>query len=176
MQHVEAKQGFLSDRGISQQQKADLFADYGCVAGDRGAHGDRPESQLIPGQQIAGEAQEQRHQQQQHAQHPVELARLLVGAGEEDAAHVQEDHRHHAVRRPAMHVAQKGAEGHRAAQVEHAVVRLGGGGHVVEHQQNARHDEDDEQEERDQSQPEGVERTQSVAVDLDRDECAGRNS
>ena len=91
------------------------------------------------------------------AQHPVEFARLLVGAGEEHAAHVQEDHRHHAVRRPAVHVAQEDAERHRAAQVEHAVVGLGGRRHVVEHQQDAGHHQDHEQEERDQAEAERVE-------------------
>ena len=52
-----------------------------------------------------------------------------------------------------MHVAQENAERHGAAQVQHAVVGLGGGGHVVEHQQHAGDDQDEEQEERDQSQP-----------------------
>ena len=110
----------------------------------------------------------ERDQQEHDADHPVELARRLVGAGEEHAAHVQEDDGHHAVRRPAVHVAQEDAEGHGAAQVEHAVVGLRGGRHVVEHQQHAGGDQDQEQEERDQAEPQGVDGPQRVAVDLDR--------
>src|SRR2546430_11432894 len=42
---------------------------------------------------------------------PVELARLLVRAGQENAEHVQPYCNHHQVSRPAMHVAQQLAEG-----------------------------------------------------------------
>ena len=38
------------------------LADERRVSGNRGAHGDGPEGQLIPGQQVAGEAGEQREQ------------------------------------------------------------------------------------------------------------------
>ena len=69
--------------------------------------------------------------------------------------------------RPAVHVAQEDAERHRAAEVEHAVVGLGGGGHVVEHQQDAGHDQDQEEEQRHQAEAERVDGPQSVAVDLD---------
>jgi hypothetical protein len=95
-------------------------------------------------------------------EHPVELARLLVGAGQEHAAHVQEHHGHHAVRAPAVHVAQEDAEGHRAAQIEHAVVGLRGGGHVVEHQQDAGGHQDEEQKQRDQPQAQRVDAGRSV--------------
>ena len=168
MQHVEPQQGFLSDRGIAQQQKLDLFAYERRIPGDGCPHRDGPESQLVPGQQIAGEAQKQRDQQQPHAQHPVEFPRLLVSAGEEHAAQVQEHDGHHAVRRPAVHIAQEDAEGHRAAQVQHAVVRLRGGGHVVEHQEHAGDHQNQKQEERHQPQPQRVEGPQRVAIDLHR--------
>ena len=81
---------------------------------------------------------------------------------------MQEDHADHAVRGPAVHVAQERAEGHRAAQVEHAVVGLRGGRHVVEHQQNAGDHQNQEQEERHQPEPDCVERAQRVPVHFDR--------
>ena len=70
VQHVEAQQRFLADGGIAQQQELDLLADQRRVAGDRGADRDRPEGQLVPGQQVAGEAQEQRQQKQQRRPAP----------------------------------------------------------------------------------------------------------
>ena len=167
VKHVEAEQGFLADGGIAQQEELDVLADDRGVAGDRGAHRDRPEGQLVPRQQVAGEAEEEGEQEQHDSQHPVELARLLVGAGEEHAAHVQEDNSDHAMGRPAVHVPQEGAEGDGAAQVQHAVVGLGGGGHVVEHQQDAGGDQHHEQEERHQAETQRVEGTQRVAVHLD---------
>jgi hypothetical protein len=61
-------------------------------------------------------------------------SRWLVGAGEEDAAHMQEDRSHHGVRGPPVHVAQNDAEGHGAAQIEHAPVSLRRGRNVIKHQ------------------------------------------
>ena len=56
MQHIEAEQGFLADGGVAEQDELHLLADQGSVSRDRTAHGDGPEGQLIPGQQVAGEA------------------------------------------------------------------------------------------------------------------------
>ncbi len=58
---------------------------------------------------------------------------------------MQEDHGHHAVRAPAVHIAEEDAEGHGAAQIKHAVVGLRGGGDVVEHQQDAGGHQDEEE-------------------------------
>ena len=96
------------------------------------------------------------------AHHPVELARRLVGAGEEDAAHVQEDDDHHGVGGPAVHVAQEHAERHHELQVLHAAVGRGRVRHVVEHQREAGHRQDDEQEEADEAEPERVGGAQHV--------------
>src|SRR5256885_13111934 len=52
----------------------------------------------------------------------VELARRLVGAGQEDAEHVQPDRDHHAVRGPAVHVPHEHAEGHVVLEVLHVGV------------------------------------------------------
>ena len=58
-----------------------------------------------------------------HADDPVEFARRLVGAGVKHARHVQDDHQHHRVRRPAMHVARELAERHRQLNVLHRRIR-----------------------------------------------------
>ena len=46
----------------------------------------RPVRGLVPGQQVAGEALEHPHHEQEHADDPVQLARVLVRAEEEDRA------------------------------------------------------------------------------------------
>ena len=79
----------------------------------------------------------------------------------------RKDYGDHAVRGPAMHVAQEGSESHGTAQVEHTVVGLCGRRHVVEHQQDASDHQDQEQEERHQSQAQRIGRTQCVLVNLD---------
>ena len=79
--------------------------------------------------------------------HPVELARRLVRAGEEDAEHVQPDRDHHAVRRPAVHVAHQHPERHVELEILHVGVGVLGGRPVVEHQIDAgdhRHQEHQE--------------------------------
>ncbi len=78
---------------------------------------------------------------------------------------MQEDHRDHGVRGPAVHVAQDNAEGHRTAQVKHAVVGLRGRRHIIEHEQDAGDREDDEEEKADQPQAHGVSRPQGLLAD-----------
>ena len=52
------------------------------------------------------------HQQQQHADDPVELARRLVGPVVEDPHHVQEDEEDHEVGAPAVDVPGQQPERH----------------------------------------------------------------
>src|SRR5688572_24864252 len=52
---------------------------------------DRPDRQLVPGKEVAGEREEERQHEQDDADDPVELARRLVRAGHEDAEHVDPD-------------------------------------------------------------------------------------
>ena len=98
-----------------------------------------------------GQGQEEEH----HPDHPVELPRALVGPGEEHPAHVEEHHRHHAVGRPAVGVAEEHPEGHRELDVLHAPVGGVGVGDVVQHQRQPGDGEDDEEIEADQPQAQG---------------------
>ena len=109
-----------------------------------------------------------RQHQQDHADTPVEFARLLVGAGQEDAKHVQPDRDDHQVRRPAVHVAQQLAERDVVLQVENVAERLHLRGVVVEHQQDAGEGQHDEEVERDPAHAPGVAVADGVAVDLGR--------
>ena len=70
-------------------------ADQRHGVGDVRAHGRAPVAELLVDEAVAGEADHQRAQQQAHADHPVDLARLAVGAGEVDAHLVQDDRGDH---------------------------------------------------------------------------------
>src|SRR5947209_20527256 len=93
-----------------------LISRAGCGARHVRADRDRPDRELIPRQQISGERQEQRQDEEDDADVPVELAWRLVRAGHEDAEHVQPDGDDHRVRTPAMHLTHD-PEGRLLAQV-----------------------------------------------------------
>ena len=99
---------------------------------------------LIVRKQISREAQQHGQDHQQHADAPIEFARTLVGAGHEDAEHVQPDGDDHQVRGPAMHVAQKLAERDVVFEIEDVAEGLHFRGVVIKHQQDAGESEDDE--------------------------------
>ena len=127
----------LADFESAQQHKAHLRTDKGGIASDVRTHRDSPERKLIPGKQIAGEAGPQSHQQEKNAHHPVELAGWLVGAGVEDAQHMQDGHQHHRVRRPTMHIAHQLSVEDFGLQDDDAVVGHFGRGHIVKHDEYA---------------------------------------
>ena len=161
MQDIKADQRFLPDRVRAQksppgqiaerrhlqrrrdmhrrQKRVDMVGDPVGFPRDARADRDGPERKLIPGQQVTRKAQHQSQHHQNDADDPVELARRFVRAGVKDPAHMEKDHRDHGVRRPKVHPAQNPAERHRRVQVQHPVVRLLGGRHIHEHQQQAGH-------------------------------------
>ena len=87
----------------------------------------------------------ERQQQQHHADDPVELARLLVGAGVEDANEVQRDDEHHQVRRPAVHVPDELSESDAGLQVLHVAVGRADRRRVHEHEVHAGDEQDAEE-------------------------------
>src|SRR2546429_3032055 len=106
VEDVEAEQRVWTDLAPAEEEGArvvdvvearDQLVAGPLVAEDRrraahvGADGHRPDGQLVPRQQVAGEREQQRQHEQDHADHPVELARRLVRAGQEHAEHVQPD-------------------------------------------------------------------------------------
>ena len=102
-----------------------------------GADHDRPRRVLIPAQQLPGEPHAEREEQEQHAGHPVHLARELVRAGEEHLRHVQAHHEHHRRRAVVVQAAQEAAEGRLVGDEEQRVVRLRRGRDVREGQRHA---------------------------------------
>ena len=111
VEREEAREGGAADDGTAEQQMHQGAADEGNAADDGGADAEAPVGVLIEAQHLAGEGHAERHQQQEDADDPGELAGKLVGAEEEDLRHVDEHDGDHEVRSPAVHGAQKPAQG-----------------------------------------------------------------
>ena len=168
MENVEADERLLPDDAVAEEEEPHLLANDRRVPRDRRADRDRPEGELVPREEVAGERGEERQEEQDDADDPVELAGLLVAPREEHAAEVQEDDRDHRVRRPPVHVPEEDAERDRAREIEHAVVGLLDRRHVIEHEQDPGHEEDHEQAERHDAEAQRVRGPERVRVRLDR--------
>ena len=92
---------------------------------------------LVPLQHGAGKQQADHHQQQAHADIPVDLARRLVRSGERDADHVEQEGDSQHLPRPEMNAPQKPAEPHLVDQVMQAGVGAVGVRHVKLGQQES---------------------------------------
>ncbi len=104
---------------------ADLGADDRCPVGP-----------LVPRQEIAGEAEGEGHQQEHDTGQPGHLARVLVGAVDDHAHHVQDDEQDHGARTPVVKAADQPPQGKVVGDVFDAGVGLLGIGHVVQRQQD----------------------------------------
>ena len=150
--HVEGEEA--GERGRSHfvaaaQETGELGTDDRRRAGDIGPHLGGEVGDLIPGQQIAAEAEAQHQTEQRDAAQPGQLARPAVRVQEHDAEHMDEGDEDDEVRRPAMDGADEPAELHVRHDELHAVEGLGDRGAIVEQQQDSGHHLDDEQEQRD---------------------------
>src|SRR5208337_2224138 len=119
--------------------------------------------------EIAGIAQEERDQQEHHADHPVELVRRLVAAAIENVKHVAEDQQHHQVRRDTVHVTQKNAVRDDEAQVFHVPVGVRRGGMVIKHQKDACNHQEQKEEEGERTKIVGRADTKRLFANLDRE-------
>jgi hypothetical protein len=82
--------------------------------------------------------------QDDHAEEPFELPRVLVGAEEEHAPHVQEEENDEDAGAPFVHPANEPPEGELVRDLLDGVVRLVGRGPVVHRQDDAGHELDEE--------------------------------
>jgi hypothetical protein len=162
VEHVEADQCRLLDGPAADQQLADGRTDPRNRRGDVGADRHRPERQLIPRQEIAGEREEQRQEEHHHAEHPVPLAVLpapdavLVGAGQEHPHQVQEHGDDHPVRGDAVHRPDPRSEGDDELDVLYRLVGALDRRHVEEEERQPGEDQQEEQRGRDGAEPERV--------------------
>ena len=174
VEHVETDEGLAADIGVAQQNTADKRP-AGSNLRNLGSDFYAPEGQLVPRKQIAGVGKEYGQQAEDAADRPVKLAPAPVCPGKVDPEHVQGHEGHHAVCRPAVHIAKEPAPEDVTAQVEHPAVSIrqtvrtdGGGRNIVEHQQDSRHRQDQEKVERHQPQPHRGLKLNRPLVDLHR--------
>ena len=103
------------------------------------ADDDRPDRVLVPAQQLPGERQRQREQQQHRAGQPVELAGELVRRHQVGARDVDADQQHHGRRAEVVHPAEEAAEQRLLGDELEAVVGLAARGHVRRGERDAGH-------------------------------------
>src|ERR1035437_3354781 len=156
MEYVKAQQSRFANAMATQQNLAHLAADERSITAYIGSHRDGPVSQLVPRQQVTSEGQSQSEQEQEHTNHPVELARLFIRAGVEHPAHMEKDADHHAVGRPAMHVSEERAHEHDKLQILHVLVSLRRVRPVIAHQRDPGLGENHEEKEGDETKIETV--------------------
>lgn len=149
MHAVEAKQGPAAHVRAAAQDARQKGAD-----GRDGAHHVRsdhrcPVGFLVPGQQVSRESEAERHQEEEGAGDPVQLPRILVGTGDEDPEHVQQDGHDHEVPCPEMDAPQHPAEGDLELKLLDASIGLGFGRDIVARQEQARQHQDQEEREGD---------------------------
>ena len=123
---------------IAQEgNRADDFCAYRC----------RPVSPLVPGEQISSKAHPYGRKKQDHTSQPGDLARVLVGTVDDDPEHVEDRQRHHRRGPPMMETSHEPAEREGAVDVDDRVVGVLDAWHVVDREQDSRHElvDDDEQ-------------------------------
>ena len=119
---VEDHQCCTADLGTAARHPLQPPPDPGDIAEHADADGHRPVGELVPRQQVAGEVGRENKGQQRQADHPVEAARAVPAAGEEDPQHVGEDHRDQDVGAPVVDIAHQTAEEIRAFEPGHGLV------------------------------------------------------
>jgi hypothetical protein len=120
--------------------------------------------QQVVGQRVAEQALGEGQREHRDPDQPVDLARLAVGAGEEDAEPVRDDRGHEHVRRPVVDLAHEQAAADVEADVQRGRVRLAhpdavelGIAAVVDHVGHARLEEQGEESAGEQQDDERVE-------------------
>src|SRR5262249_16920592 len=107
-------------------------------------------------------------QHQKDADNPIELARFLVGAGQEHSKHVQPYSDDHQVRRPAMHIPKESSEGDVVLKVENVPKRLNLRRMVIKHQKRSGERQDNKEVKRDATHSPRIIVGYCIAVDLGR--------
>ena len=110
---------------------------HGNAAHNRCSDAQSPIGVLVESHHLSRKAHAERHQQKEDAEHPRQLARIFVGAEEEDLSHVDQDNGDHEVRAPAMQGSNEPPERDVVIENLQAVPGLSRGGHVDQRKQNS---------------------------------------
>ncbi len=134
---IEARQRRCPELWAGQQEVVQVRTDERAGAVDVHADDRGPVGLLIEGQQVARERHQHGQHQQHRADHPVELARVLVGPEEERSSHVQEHEDDHHGRAPLVHAADELAQERLVGDVPGRLVGVGRRRVVVHGQEDA---------------------------------------
>ena len=136
VQAVEPGERLVAVVGAPDHDLLEVRADHRRTAHDVGRDLGRPVALLVPGEQVAGQAEAEREEQQGHAEPPVELAGPAIRAGPDDLEQVQGQQHHHRLRREVVDAADEPAVPHVVADVEDARPGHRGRRAVRRHQQD----------------------------------------
>src|ERR1700730_3790565 len=95
MKHIKPEQSVFSDDVSAEENKTHFVANQGHRGNDVRADRDRPKRKLIPRQEIACVAEEQRKQKKKDADDPIEFVGRFVAPAVEHVKHVPEDGEDH---------------------------------------------------------------------------------
>ncbi len=109
VQRKEAVQGGTWDDVVTTDPQSQVVTDDRNGTKQRDDDLGSPEGHLAPRQQIAHESLGHQHQEDQHAEDPQQLARLLVGAVDHATEHVQIDYHEEGGSPGGVHVTQQPA-------------------------------------------------------------------
>ena len=125
MHDVETRDDRLTGELAAEHEERHVGADYrrGLDEAVRGA--DAGAGEQVVGQRVAGEALEGAEDEQQAADHPVQLARLAERAGEVDPQQVHHHRGDEQHRRPVVHLAHQQAAAHVEGEPQARGVGLG---------------------------------------------------
>ena len=131
VQREEPVQGDPGNQVVAANPRDDALADhgYGAEQGDDDLR--PPVRHLTPGQHVTHERFGHEDHEDQHAENPDELARLLVGTVDERAEHVQVHHDEEGRCAGGMHVTQHPAVIHITHDVLDGCKGVVRGGHIV---------------------------------------------
>jgi hypothetical protein len=107
VQGEEAVQGDAGDQVVTADPGHEILAHHGNGAEQGDDHLRTPVGHLAPGQHVAHEGLGHEDHEDQHAEYPDQLARLLVGAVQQGAEHVQVHDDEERRRAGGVHVAQQ---------------------------------------------------------------------
>ncbi|MBV6519333.1 MAG: hypothetical protein HCAMLNBO_02152 [Candidatus Brocadia fulgida] len=95
MEGIKTGNGKIPVVSASLMQYFDVLTNHRDRAHDIGSNLRGPVSFLIPGQEIAGEAETRQTEKQDNAGNPIQLPRLLVRAKDKDLKHMHKGQDHH---------------------------------------------------------------------------------
>src|SRR5579859_2758740 len=152
VRHVEAKQSVFADDMSAEEQETYLVTDNGHGRNDVGANRNCPKGELIPRQKITGVAEKKRDEQENDADDPVKFMGRFVTAAIKNMKHVREDHEDHQVRGKAVKIAKEDAVRNDELEILHVAIGVRRGGMVIEHQEDAGHEENQKEQERNRAE------------------------